>query len=338
MTDSWEEEWGEDLLNLFEEVIEHPDNSEQFKRLRRELLSERVNVNVKLRGDNPTPLIVAITNNNKKLVDLLIDELGANVSFEGGYNGDTDLPIHAAAHAGSLGILEYLLQKRADPNARTRKGHTPLVFVYSSYGRTNIQKFELLLKYGANPNMRLRLQNNGTILHMAADFLRVYPDSPDTNDIEIIRLLFKNRADPNIQDNTGKTPLNLFLTEKLHLGPIYKLPLSRRSGWLPIWPNHSRNEVITRERIQVFLSNGADPTIRDNEGKSAIDRTPPDLVSIYDEFIKKREAVEEVATEGKLPSDIQKDILKFAEMGGRRSRLHKKTRRSKGKRGYTKRR
>lgn len=330
---SWEEEWGLELYNLFHRVArdasapdfeKDPQYSKKFKDLRFGLLSKKADVNVHDRNRS-TPLLVAIFYKNEELIDLLLDEFGANVSLEGErrFPSDTELPIHVAASVDTVydptgaysRILTRLLDKGADPNAKTRKGRTPL---QNAYYRS-IEGVKILLSRGANPNTKLQSEGNKTVLHIAADRMASQINAGGDPELEKLRVLFRYGANANIQDDTGKTPLNTFFSKN------YSFP-----NYYP--------QVITKERIQTFLSNGADPTIKDNEGKSALDRTPPDFVPLYTEFLQKRGAVEQVASKGNLAPDVKKNILKFAELGGRRSRLHKKTRRSKGKRGHTKRR
>ena len=69
--------------------------------------------------------------------------------------------------------------------------------------------------------------------------------------LEIVELLLEHGANPNVQDNDGRTPLH-YAVENCHV-----------------------------DVARVLLDHGADPTIRDNEGM-----TPLDYSSNCEEFIE----------------------------------------------------
>jgi len=96
-------------------------------------------------------------------------------------------------------IVGHLLDRGADPNARTVSGRTPLHDAVSNPDTSNQARFErvsMLLNAGADPNGRT---NQGeTPLHLAASHLR---DSYDN-----IRQLLD--ADPRAKDELGNTPLH----------------------------------------------------------------------------------------------------------------------------------
>jgi ankyrin repeat protein len=69
--------------------------------------------------------------------------------------------------------------------------------------------------------------------------------------LEIVELLLEHGANPNVQDNDGRTPLH-YAVENCHVGVA-----------------------------RVLLDHGADPTIRDNNGM-----TPLDYGSNCEEFIE----------------------------------------------------
>ena len=60
----------------------------------------------------------------RRRLALLLIESGADVKFVG-YNRTT--PLHLASMWGDLAVIEALIQKGAQVNARTQKGFTPLV-------------------------------------------------------------------------------------------------------------------------------------------------------------------------------------------------------------------
>ena len=85
------------------------------------LISLGADVNAK--DDNGfTPLHLATTNRNYKLVELLVSE-GADVKVK---NDDGETPLHYGAYYGSIEIVKYLVSKGAEVNVKNDDGETPL--------------------------------------------------------------------------------------------------------------------------------------------------------------------------------------------------------------------
>jgi ankyrin repeat protein len=140
-------------------------------------------------------------------------------------------PLISAASRGLTPLVEFFLDKGADPNVTSDTGLTPLMFSSGSdyYTATT----ELLLKRGATPNARL--QNGHTALHQASltgstqiakmllnykadvnaatrnGWTPLFPAlrySPVAKRKELVELLIANRADVNVVDENGETPLH----------------------------------------------------------------------------------------------------------------------------------
>ena len=146
-----------------------------------------------------------------------------------------------------LQVTSHLLRNGADVNGTDQDGKTALHYAMSG-ARINTEMFEIeqaqlldtLFKYKANPNIVDNLGN--TPLYYAVRF------SNGTHLMELNRLL-KGGANPNIQNLEGRTPL--MLACQLDGG----------------------NEVIV-----ALLNAGADPSLRDYSGKTAIDYTKRESV------------------------------------------------------------
>ncbi|MGL5254295.1 MAG: ankyrin repeat domain-containing protein, partial [Brevinema sp.] len=107
-----------------------------------------------------TPLHGAAINGQKEIVEYLVGK-GADVNAKN-QNGDT--PLHEAASRGYKEIVEYLVGKGADVNAKNDYGRTPL------HGAAiNGQKEIVEYLVGKGADVNAKNQNGDTPLHEAAN-------------------------------------------------------------------------------------------------------------------------------------------------------------------------
>jgi ankyrin repeat protein len=100
-------------------------------------------------------------------------------------------------------VVELLLKYGANPNIQNKNEWTPLMYAADKRHK-NIA--EMLLKHYANPNNQSR--EGGTVaLHLAIL----------NTDEDIVKLLLKNKADPNVKDSSGWTSL-MKAVESKHTG------------------------------------------------------------------------------------------------------------------------
>jgi ankyrin repeat protein len=179
-----------------------------------------------------TALLTAVNNRNYQLAKLLV-ERGANVNLanKGGWTplylatdnrniegGDYPVP---RPDMDQLQLIELLLQKGADPNARVKDNTlTRTIFTMQWFyenGATafvraaqssDIALMKLLLKYGADP--KIPTAQGDTALTAAAGIGWVdgvtYERSAQEN-LEAVRMLLDLGLDPNGANNEGRTPL-----------------------------------------------------------------------------------------------------------------------------------
>lgn len=194
------------------------------------VLAKQVNVN----GKNHkawTPLHTAAYFNQPQAIALLVK---ANASLNArSKNGHT--PVHFAATKGHGESLVFLLVAGASATERDYQGNTALLSAANARHKNNVELISLLLAAGCTAND----YNNGgwTALHCAA--LNCQAD--------VVRILLKAQADPNIQETgNGRTPLH----------------------FVSAYEGSSRHEIT--ETFRALLEGGADTTVRDHEGKSAL--------------------------------------------------------------------
>ena len=138
-------------------------------------------------------------------------------------------PLHAAARAGQVGSVEYLLSIGASVHATHHFGHTPLAKVAECrVPEVRLQIARLLLSHGADPDS-LAGHHGGTVLHRAIM----------AGDDTLAQLLLENGADPNRQDFSGKSALHHAVEKNRKLVELVlnyspDLSVASRSGETPL--------------------------------------------------------------------------------------------------------
>ncbi|GHT84964.1 hypothetical protein FACS1894137_08670 [Spirochaetia bacterium] len=149
------------------------------------------NYNIRI-GDGIAPLHFAAREGYTGLVDYLLDK---NVDINA-KNAAGTTPLHEAARAGNIPIMERLISRGADVNARDAKGNSPLHIGIPA--ASHEAALILLLRYGADPN--LRDEHGESPLHIILSL-----DRPPA----LIERLLAAGADVSIRNIDGKTPLHL---------------------------------------------------------------------------------------------------------------------------------
>ncbi len=190
----------------------------------KDLLDQGVDANA-----NPTadlefaPIIVAAEYSTAEIVELLIDK-GAELEAR---NNHGNTPLMVAVLHSRPEIVQLLIDKGAKVEARNNHGNTPLISAVS-YSKPEIVK--LLLDAGADLEARNK-DDETPILKVIGS----------TTNCEIVKLLIDKGADLEARGN-GRTPL-------------------MQAAFLTDYP----------KLVQLLLDGGADPLAKDRSGKKAVD-------------------------------------------------------------------
>ena len=231
---------------------------------------------------NHSLLHTATWKENLPLIESLI-ERGADINIR---DSDRETPLHKAK---SRSTAQLLLTNGAEVNARNKNGNTPL----HSMWRLNLEVVEILLKYGADPN--IQGFNKKTPLY----YVRNY---------EQAKLLLENNANPNVQDKYGNTPLHaiygvrqLEISEKLKIAEVLiqygaNINIKDKQGNTPLYNTSSfqlakslvdaganvnirsnsgytvLHNISKKDVAELLIENGADVNARDDRGETPLHR------------------------------------------------------------------
>jgi ankyrin repeat protein len=158
------------------------------------LLDERPDININFKDDyGRSSLMEASSNGHFDIVKLLLDR-GATIDDKdnAGFNS-----LMLASQRGHLAIVELLLDHGANINFTCNIRMTALM--RASYVR-HLATVKLLLDRGANIEAKDRYGD--TSLHYAC--------KSGQSNMPVIKLLLSYGADPNIKNNDGKKPIDVF--------------------------------------------------------------------------------------------------------------------------------
>ena len=206
---------------------------------------------------------------------------GADVNEKAvNWNGFT--PLHlAAGMKGHKEIVELLLAKGADVNAKNESGSTPL------FGAFNGEIVELLIAKGSNVNARTGVGQ--TPLLSAVIF----------GQKEIVKILIAKGADLHARDDAGVTPLDMTrnnpeiaeilaeysIYEAVNLGNIEAVKQHLAAG-LNVNAKikygstalHSAAEEGHKEIVELLLAKGADVNTKSEDGETPLDWADGEIV------------------------------------------------------------
>ncbi len=179
-----------------------------------------------------TPIYLASLYGNPESVRSLL-AAGARTNMT---DADGNTPLHIAALCANHENLGEILKGNPDIDALNHEGHTPLHLAVRQMG--NEKAVEQLLQQGADPNIKDPSQKNALLL------------SAYSNRKEYIGLLVSRGVDVKSQDEDGNTALHYPMRNVL-----------RNKMFLP----------LSKELVRLLMDEGADPLLKNKEGKSPMD-------------------------------------------------------------------
>ncbi|TGL18619.1 ankyrin repeat domain-containing protein [Leptospira levettii] len=264
------------------------------------LLEEGVDPNYVLgeRNYNRTHFHYYITKIRKfdpNLFSLFLSK-GANIESKDSFT-ETPLITLASSEFQFLEHTKALLDARANPNAQTKFGITPLMGAVFS---RNFPLVQILIRQGSN--IELENTDGNTVLLAMINMGNYHPDKPklfqillDANanvnhtnaegnsalhlcvigdSLEILSILTKQNIDSSIRNSKGITALEQAITNENW--PATKLLLAIETdinGWDKYGATKLHSAILNEkyELIQLLLDAGADPQKKDKWGKTAIE-------------------------------------------------------------------
>ena len=190
---------------------------DEFLQVVQILLDHGANVEAQ-NNHGSTPLHVAASRMGQETVQLLVKK-STNTNLRNNY-GETAL--HKASQRGHLGIVRLFLDHGADLDVQDNRGSTSLHLATHYEGQKDVRQF---LKHVDQRNYQVR-----------NDIEKALQD----DHLDIIRLLLDHRANVDLQDDRGSTPL------------------------------HLATHRMRQEAVQLLLEHGANIALRDDKGQTPL--------------------------------------------------------------------
>lgn len=177
-------------------------------------------------------------------------------------------------------VIRALIREGANPNIFDRYKETPLMIACSNPG--NPEAALVLVEEGANPNFKSTFDRT--------PFMWCSYNS--MNKFDALNAMFEHQADVNLTDSLdGDNALHFFLArgysfknsnnEKHILVRLIEMGVDinrpNNKGLTPLILA-ARSPFISPRTIQILLAYGANPSLKDKEGKRAIDGMPSDKI------------------------------------------------------------
>uniref|UniRef100_A0A831XMX8 Ankyrin repeat protein n=1 Tax=Geobacter metallireducens TaxID=28232 RepID=A0A831XMX8_GEOME len=152
------------------------------------------------------------------------------------HDRNDNTPLMLAAENGCLEAVRLLVENGAKVDGEPGETETPLLLA-AEQGHADVVAY--LLEKGADPKARTKKGDTPLILAMRGAF---FPKGPEGKPLETLEVLLRHGAEVNVAGEFGRTPL---MWAVLHVDARL------------VWP---------------LLQKGADPSVRDKDGESAVSK------------------------------------------------------------------
>ena len=216
-------------------------------------------------GGGLTPLTFAAREGDIESARLLLDA-GAQINQVTEYGWT---PLLTAVNNRNYQLAKLLLEKGADPNIANKGGWTPLYLATDNRNieggdypvpkadMDHLELIRMLLEKGANPNAKIKDNTlTRTIFTMQwffEDGATAFVRASQSSDTELMKLLLKHGADPQIATSLGDNALTA----------------SSGIGWVE-GVTYERSPKENFEAMKMLLDLGLDPNYSNNEGRTAL--------------------------------------------------------------------
>ena len=205
-----------------------------------------------------TPLHYACENMNFEVAKYLIEKCNVNLNIQNKYQMT---PLYIATENSDMRMVRYLIKtNKIDPEIPGECGRTPL---HIACEKKNLEIVQYLIEKG-KVNKEPRDKENRTPLHIAC----LYGGS-----FEIVKYLITQDVDVEAQDCNGQTPLHIasesdknitqYLIEVAHAN-VNERDKEGATPFLYIC------QWMYTDLFPLFINNGFDSQVRDNNGRNAI--------------------------------------------------------------------
>ncbi|MGI8966009.1 MAG: ankyrin repeat domain-containing protein, partial [Limisphaerales bacterium] len=268
------------------------------------LLENGADVNALTGQQHRTPLLLAAETGNRAMVELLISK-AADINAKD-YNNQSAL--HISSEQGFKAVVQTLLENKADVNAKTYQGQTPL---HVAISKGNKAVAELLLANGANVNAKNA--EGQTPLFRAISL----------KNLEMTKFLIANKADVNAIAMDGRTPLYEAVSTDQSIVELLlqngakieaKFDYKDYKGWTPL---HQAVALGRKEIVETLLQGGANPNSTNNLGVTPLHHAASGgQLEIAELLVAHKADVNAKATDGDTPllwavKTLKKPLIEF---------------------------
>ena len=207
-------------------------------------------------GGVGTPLHVAVLQENKDIVSLLLSE-GCPINMT---TTDGLTALHIAAVTGQVDIIEMLVGHGLDVNIQEERGRTPL---HVAACNNQLESARTLIGLGGRRSMTVIADGQGAPLHVAAE----------KGHKDMVSLLLKEGCPTNVTDGIGKSAVHfaamsgevdiieMLVKQGLDVG------LRDGDGSTALHIAAQRGQVAI---LEMLVNHGLDVNVEDNEGSTPL--------------------------------------------------------------------